>query len=147
MNMTPIEAKTFMDSFNKLVNSNSNKILEEVVYGLGVPSVDLTIVSETKNMLVAAQNIHFEKNGAFTGELNVEMIKAVGANSVILGHSERRAMFNETDQAVNRKVLVALANNLTPIVCVGETLEQYENNKSKEVVKESILKSLAGITD
>jgi triosephosphate isomerase len=147
MNMTPIEAKTFMDSFNKLVNSNSNKILEEVVYGLGVPSVDLTIVSETKNMLVAAQNIHFEKNGAFTGELNVEMIKAVGANSVILGHSERRAMFNETDQAVNRKVLVALANNLTPIVCVGETLEQYENNKSKKVVKESILKSLAGITD
>ncbi|MCP4336289.1 MAG: triose-phosphate isomerase [Mycoplasma sp.] len=149
MNKTPLEAKTFMDEFNKLFESNKEKIDPKIKYGIGAPSIDLEIISKmaNKNFIIAAENMHFESNGAFTGELSVEMIKSVGSNAVILGHSERRAMFKETDKDVNKKTKVALSNGVMPIICVGETLEEYESGKSKDVVKESTLSSLKGITD
>ncbi|CAM9125518.1 triose-phosphate isomerase [Mycoplasma todarodis] len=149
MNKTPAEAKAFMEEFNTLFEANKDKIASTMKFGIGAPAVDLATVSgEAKgDFIVAAENMHFEANGAFTGELSVEMIKAAGSNAVILGHSERRAMFNETDADVNKKAKVALANDVTPIVCVGETLEEYEAGKSKDVVKASTLASLEGITD
>ncbi|CAM9103419.1 triose-phosphate isomerase [Mycoplasma marinum] len=149
MNKTPAEAKAFMEEFNSLFEQNKDKIASTMKFGIGAPAIDLAVLSETAkdNFIVAAENMHFESNGAFTGELSVEMIKSVGSNAVILGHSERRSMFNETDADVNKKTKVALANGITPIVCVGETLEQYEEGKSKEVVKASTLASLEGITD
>ncbi len=149
MNKTPTQAKEFMEEFNILFEKNKDKIDDKVKFGIGAPAVDLATLKETceKDFIIAAENMHFEKNGAFTGELSVEMIKSVGANAVILGHSERRAMFNETDSDVNKKTKVALENNITPIVCVGETLEEYESGNSKEIVRKSVLASLDGITE
>lgn len=96
---------------------------------------------------LGAQNMHWEKDGAFTGEISADMLRDTGCQYVILGHSERRQFFGETDAGVNRKVKVALAANLTPIVCVGETLEQREANQTEEVVTTQVIKSLAGLDE
>ena len=96
---------------------------------------------------LGAQNMHWEKDGAFTGEISSDMLKDAGCQYVILGHSERRQFFGETDAGVNRKVKVALAANLTPIVCVGETLEEREANKTEDVVTTQVTKSLAGLDE
>lgn len=94
---------------------------------------------------LGAQNMHFEKEGAFTGEISAGMLNDLGCRYVILGHSERRQYFGETDAIVNQKTLVALACNLTPIVCVGETLEQRESDQTQAVVATQIKGSLAGL--
>lgn len=83
---------------------------------------------EGSNIKVAAQNMHFEEKGAFTGEIAPGMLEAMGVSYVVLGHSERREYFNETDEALNKKVKAAFAHNLTPILCCGETLEERERN-------------------
>ncbi|MVP01260.1 triose-phosphate isomerase [Paenibacillus lutrae] len=84
---------------------------------------------------VGAQNLHFEDNGAFTGEISGVMLKDLGVTHVIIGHSERRAYFNETDEIVNKKVLAAFKHDLTPILCVGEKLEEREAGQTKEVCR------------
>ena len=148
MNKTPAEAKAFMDEFAKLYAENKSLIGENVKFGIGAPAVDLSTVAAeapNKEFLVAAENMHQEASGAFTGELSVEMIKAVGANAVILGHSERRAMFNETSEAVAAKAAVAIANGVTPIIAFGETLEEYEAGKTKDVVKKMVEESTKGL--
>ena len=95
---------------------------------------------------LGAQNMHFEKDGAFTGEISASMLTDLGCRYVILGHSERRQYFGETDATVNRKTLVALDSGLTPIVCVGETLEERESGKTEHVVATQIKGSLAGLS-
>jgi triosephosphate isomerase len=96
---------------------------------------------------LGAQNMHWEKDGAFTGEISAGMLRDLNCQFVILGHSERRQFFHETDATVNRKVKAALAANLTPIVCVGELLEQREANQTEEVVTTQVTKSLAGLDE
>jgi len=96
---------------------------------------------------LGGQNMHWEKDGAFTGEISADMLRDVGCHYVILGHSERRQFFGETDATVSRKVKAALAANLTPIVCVGETLEQREANQTEDVVTTQVTKSLAGLDE
>ncbi len=98
------------------------------------------------NIGVAAQDLYWEKEGAFTGEISGGMIKEAGAEYVIVGHSERRRLFGETDQTVNRKVLAALAGGLTPIVCIGETLEQREANETLAVLDRQVKDGLDGLT-
>jgi len=95
---------------------------------------------------VGAQNMHWEKSGAFTGEISAEMLRELGVHYVILGHSERRTYFHETDEMVNRKTKAALAAGLRPIVCVGETLEQREAGKMASVVETQVRGSLAGLS-
>ena len=95
---------------------------------------------------LGAQNMHWEKSGAFTGEVSAEMLRDLYCHYVILGHSERRAYFGETDAIVNKKVKAALAANLKPIVCVGETLQERESGKTADVVTTQIRGSLAGLT-
>ena len=95
---------------------------------------------------VAAQNMHWKDNGAYTGEVSPAMLKDIGVSHVILGHSERRTYFNETDETVNLKVKAALAHDLTPIVCCGESLEQRENGEMQSWVEMQIEKDLAGLT-
>ena len=98
------------------------------------------------NIEVSAQDLHWEKQGAFTGEVSAAMIKEAGATYVIIGHSERRQLFGETDAIVNRKVLSALAQGLTPIMCIGETLEQRERNETLAVLDRHIKAGLDGVT-
>jgi len=102
--------------------------------------------SRNSPVSVAAQNMFWEKEGAFTGEISAGMIKEAGAQFVIIGHSERRTLFGETDVTVNRKVMAALAGDLTPIVCIGETLEQRDGNETMAVLDRQIKAGLDGLT-
>src|SRR5688572_24905714 len=98
------------------------------------------------NVLVAAQDLHWEREGAFTGEVSAPMIKEAGAALVIIGHSERRTLFGETDATVNRKIGAAFASDLAPIVCIGETLDQRERNETLEVLDRQLKNGLDGVT-
>ncbi|NME82214.1 triose-phosphate isomerase [Clostridium sp. SM-530-WT-3G] len=102
---------------------------------------------EGSNIKVAAQNMHFEESGAFTGEVAPGMLEAMGIDYVILGHSERREYFNETDEALNKKVKAAFAHNLTPILCCGETLEQREAGVTDDFIACQIKVDMAGLTN
>lgn len=99
------------------------------------------------NIKVAAQNMHFEENGAFTGEVSPGMLEAMGIEYVVLGHSERREYFNETDEALNKKVKAAFAHNLVPILCCGETLEQREAGVTNDFIACQIKVDMAGLTN
>ena len=101
---------------------------------------------EGSNIGLGAQNMYFEASGAFTGEISADMLLTSGCTYVILGHSERRAYFGETNEGVNKKVKVALAKGLTPIMCVGETLEDREAGNTEAVVKDHVTGGLAGLT-
>ena len=103
------------------------------------------VVNES-NVQLGAQNMHFESSGAYTGEISAEMLRHLYCNFVILGHSERRQYFGETDETVNQKTLAALQANLKPIVCIGETLEEREADKVNEVIGTQIKGGLAGIS-
>ena len=99
------------------------------------------------NIKIGAQNMHFENSGAFTGEVSAEMLEQLGIDYVVLGHSERRAYFNETDEDIKKKIAAAFAHNLTPIVCYGESLEDREAGTTNKVIDEQIKVSMAGLTD
>ncbi len=95
---------------------------------------------------LGAQNMHFEENGAFTGEISANMLKSVGCEFVILGHSERRHIFGETDKIINKKIQKAVSSGLKPIFCIGETLEEREDGNAFNVIEEQITKGLNGIS-
>ncbi len=124
MYKTVHEAVAFVKEFRSLVK---NIVAVEIV--VAPPATALHAVAEaarSSNVGVSGQNLHWEKEGAFTGEVSAGMLREAGAEYVIIGHSERRRLFGETDQSVNRKLVAALAAGLTPIVCIGETLEERE---------------------
>ena len=129
MNKTIADTKAFVEAVD-------GKVSDSADWGIATPYLALqTAKAEAKNLLVAAENCHFKDSGAYTGEVSVEMLKEIGVEWVILGHSERRQYFGETDETVNAKMLQVLKNDMTPIVCVGETLEEYEAGTTKDVVK------------
>ncbi len=129
MNKTIADTKAFVEAVDPAVSESAD-------WGIATPYLALQTAKASANkLLVAAQNCHFKDSGAYTGEVSVEMLKEIGIEWVILGHSERRQYFGETDETVNAKMLQVLKNDLTPIVCVGETLEQYEAGVTKDVVK------------
>ena len=104
-------------------------------------------MAKNSNVGIGAQNMHFEKSGAFTGEISGEMLKAIGVKYVLIGHSERREYFNETDETVNKKAIKALTLGITPIVCCGETLEERESGKAEAKVVGQMEAGLKGIED
>jgi triosephosphate isomerase (TIM) len=139
------EAVVFAEALMPLVKGSSHC---EVV--VAPPFTALSeVVKKVKgtSIQVAAQDCHWEKEGAFTGEVSCEMIVAVGATHVIIGHSERRQFFAETDETVNKKVLSALRASLTPIVCVGESLVEREQNLTEKVVGTQITAGFNSLTD
>ena len=99
-----------------------------------------------ENLRIGAQNMHFEEKGAYTGEISGQMLKSIGVEYVIIGHSERRQYFAETDETVNLKVKSALENNLKPIICVGETLEQREHGETEKIIESQIKLALKDLT-
>ena len=144
MNMLPNEAINFIDKITPLVKDTKNEVI------LCVPYTDLfyaLLTAQGTNIKIGAQNMHFEESGAYTGEVSGKMLKSIGVEYVIIGHSERRQYFNETDETVNKKIKAALTNGLKPIVCVGETLEQREANKTEEVITRQIELALQGLTE
>ncbi|MCQ2416607.1 MAG: triose-phosphate isomerase [Oscillospiraceae bacterium] len=137
MNKTRPEAKALLEEIKPLVANAEGKV--EVI--ACVPFTNLeTAVNTTagSNVKVGAENVHFEKSGAFTGEISADMLTEVGVEYVVIGHSERRQYFGETDETVNKRTLAALEAGLKPIVCVGETLEQRELNITEEVIATQI---------
>lgn len=145
MNKTLSEAKSFVEEVKGSVPSAD--VVDSVVCA---PALFLdALVNDTKgtDLGVGAQNMHFEDNGAFTGEISPVMLKDLGVGYVVLGHSERREYFGETDELVNQKTHAAFNHGLTPIVCVGETLEQREADQTKEVVKTQTEKGLQGLSE
>ena len=102
--------------------------------------------ARNSNIGVAAQDVYWEREGAFTGEVSAQMVREAGAEYVIVGHSERRRLFGETDAHVNRKVVAAIGAGLTPIVCIGETLEERERNETLDVLDRQIKGGLDGLT-
>ena len=144
MNKTPSEARALLEEVKALdLDCNVEK-------GFCVPAIDLLVAKEVlegTDINYGAENMYYEESGAFTGEISPLMLKDVNAKYVIIGHSERREYFNECDDLVNKKVKAALAHDLVPILCVGETLEEREENKQEEKVKEQLSNNLKDVSE
>ena len=141
MNTTASETDDLISEINSLVGQQT-----QVQVCICPPFTSLqkgsSLVEQTE-VLLGAQNMSAEPSGAFTGEISAEMLRDLYVNFVILGHSERRQYFGETNESINLKVLAAVQNNLKPIYCIGETLEERENGKTLEVVKTQVKEGLA----
>ena len=143
MNMLPDETINYINTIAPLVKDTENEVI------LCVPYTDLfyaLLNAQDTNIKIGAQNMHWEENGAYTGEISAEMLKAINVQYVIIGHSERRQYYNETDETVNKKLIKALQLGLGPIVCVGETLEERESGKTADVITNQVLKALEGLS-
>ena len=142
MNMLPNEAINFIEEFAPLVKDTKHEVI------LCVPYTDLfycLLNVQGTNIKIGAQNMHWEESGAYTGEVSGQMLKSIGVEYVIIGHSERRQYFAETDETVNKKIKSALNVGLKPIVCVGETLEQREKGITEQVITNQVEKAFEGI--
>ena len=143
MNMTPSEALALVETLKPLVNNPD----VDVVYC--VPAIDICPVVQAvagTNVEVGAENMYIEEKGAYTGEIAPAMLVDAGCKYVIIGHSERREYFNETDEFLNKKVLKALEHGLTPILCCGESLEQREAGVTLDWIRLQIKSDLQGVT-
>jgi len=143
MNKTNKEAKEFFSSFLDKINVADPEVVICPTFTTIPSAVEAT---KGTNVGIGAQNIYFEESGAYTGEVTADMIKEIGCEYVIIGHSERRQYFAETDENVNKKTKKALEKGLVPIPCVGETLEERESGKAFDVLKEQTTKLLEGIS-
>ena len=145
MNMTVAEAESFLDSF--LLETETERDVEIVI----VPAFTALarvgeMVSRTQNVKVGAQNLYFERSGAFTGEISASMLRELFVRFVVVGHSERRTIFGETDELIQKKVKAAHEASLRPILCVGETLPQREAGEVERVLSSQLTKDLEGLT-
>lgn len=144
MNMLPNEAINFIEELAPKVKDTQNEVI------LCVPYTDLfyaLLTAQNTNIKIGAQNMHFEEEGAYTGEISAKMLKAINVEYVIIGHSERRQYFGETDETVNKKVKTAFQYELKPIVCVGETLQQREAGKTEEIITQQTKLALEGLNN
>lgn len=143
MNKTPSEAKALIEELKPLVASETSDVV------FCVPAIDIPAAIEAaagSNIAIGAENMYFEESGAYTGEIAPNMLTDLGVKYVILGHSERREYFAETDETVNKKVLKAFEHGITPIVCCGETLAQREQGVTIDFVRQQIKIAFQGVS-
>lgn len=145
MNKTKSETMEFVEAVREKIPASDNV---EAIICAPFPYLSV-LVEETKNtnIKVAAQNMHFEESGAYTGEVSPVMLKDIGVTHVIIGHSERRELFAETDETVNKKVKAAHQHELIPIICVGESLEEREANETVKLVRNQVTEGLKDLTE
>ncbi len=133
----------------KLIEAiKTNKLDKDVEAVVCVPFTllkDVKKAIEATDIKLGAQNMHWEESGAFTGEVSPSMLNEIPVDYVVIGHSERRQYFNETNETVNKKVKSALSHHIKPIICVGETLEEREANKAKDIIKNQIIKAFEDV--
>ncbi len=144
MNMTVASAKKLIEELKPLVKDANCDVC------LCVPAVlipEAVKAAQGSNIKIGAQNIHWAASGAYTGEISADMLKDYGVQYAIIGHSERRQYFGETDETVNKRTLAALNSGITPIVCVGETLSERENGETENVIYRQLEQGLKGIDD
>ena len=135
MNMLPNEAISMITELEPLVKDTKNEVI------LCVPYTDLfyaLLTAQNTNIKIGAQNMHWEEKGAYTGEVSGQMLKSIGVEYVIIGHSERRQYFGEDDECINRKVRKAIEYGLTPIICCGETIQQREEGITLDFINKQI---------
>ncbi|TLF27701.1 MAG: triose-phosphate isomerase [Spiroplasma sp. WSS] len=137
------ETQFFLNEFNKLIKTKNIKY----DYGIAASFTNLPLLkmNKTSTLIIAAQNCHYETEGAYTGEISIKMLKDMMVSHVIIGHSERRMYFNEVDETINKKIHSLFNANIIPILCCGETLNQYENKETNEVIKNQIKLALKNI--
>ena len=143
MNMTPSEAVELVNTLKSLV------VTEEADVVFCVPAIDIIPVVEAakgSNIQVGAENMYFEEKGAYTGEISPNMLTDAGVKYVVLGHSERREYFAETNETVNKKMLKAFEHGLTPIMCCGETLEQREQGVTMDFIRQQVIVGFQNVT-
>ena len=143
MNKNAEETKALLAEMTQAIKEADCKVL------LCVPAINIsTAVEATKDSIIeiGAQNCHWAASGAYTGEISADMLKSFGVQYAIIGHSERRQYFGETDETVNKRALACLENEITPIICVGENLEEREKDITKDVIKAQITAGLANFT-
>lgn len=143
MNKTRDEALQFIYAVKDSVVSKNE--VESVICA-PFPYLRCLVKRQGSELRIGAQNMHFEQSGAFTGEVSPNMLQGIGVTYVVLGHSERREMFNETDETLNKKVHASFEHHLIPIICVGESLENRENGTTNEVVDIQTIAALKGLT-
>lgn len=142
MNKTAEETREFFDFFKRNLKSNNCDVI------IFPPAVSICMAKESCQQIsvkIGAQNCHQAESGAFTGEISAQMLKSIGTEYVILGHSERRTYFGETNEIINKKVLSALKNGLKVVLCVGESLQIREEKREEEFVTEQLKACLSGI--
>ncbi len=143
MNMTPKQATQLIEELKPLVSDTKTTVV------VCVPAIDIPAAKQAlrgSKIKLGAQNVHFAESGAYTGELSAQMLKEAGVSYVIIGHSERRQYFGETDETVNKRTRAAVAAGLTPIICVGELKEQREAGYTDALVTYQTLIALTGLT-
>lgn len=137
MNKTCKETVEFINAIEPVLHDAAD-------YGVGAPFTALKDATVTaKNLIIAAENCHFEDNGAFTGEVSVPMLEELNVKYCIIGHSERRTMFGDTDETVNKKAKRLVKAGITPILCIGETEAQYDAGQTEKVIRDQLTGSLA----
>lgn len=144
MNCGPEETSNLLNN----IKERCPEIPNELDVLVCPPEISLTTASrilDNYNIFLGAQNVHFEDNGAYTGEVSTQMLKEVGCSFVIVGHSERRQYFSETDKTVNAKVIKALSDDIKPVICVGESLDQRKKEVHKKMVKKQVQAALIGV--
>ena len=144
MNKTWHEATDFMEEITRNVKTSAHT--EAIICAPFIYLPEMVRRTEGSEVMVAAQNMHYEATGAYTGEISPAMLESIGVTHVVLGHSERRAYYNETDETVNKKVKAAFKYHLTPIVCVGESLEQREADETFTHIEKQVKSALDGLT-
>jgi triosephosphate isomerase len=150
MHLLPVGARALIGKLREEIDRESATLAKDRDVMVAPPAILIPAIAQAlagSSIMLGAQNMHYEDKGAFTGEVAPPMLLAYGVTHVILGHSERRHIFHETDELINRKVLAALKHRMTPILCVGETQDEHDGGRALDVVLRQLQRGLEGVAD